>query len=377
MRARNVSHSLTVLALAVGASRLPAQSASAPSDSTPRVSIDGFVDSYYAWDFGRPLTRDRSFVGGAAFTTQPARHNEFNVNLAFVALKLEAPHYRGRLALQAGTSVQSNYAGEPTVGAISGPSLSRVVQEATVGVQLATRLWIDAGIMFSHMGMEGWISRDNPTYTRSLVAEYSPYYQNGARLTWLVSPRVVAQLNVVNGWQNIAENNEGKGVGARVDVQATASTSFSYYNFLGAEQPRSFRMFHGIGVRRAVGRLSLLGELDAGTQSRESPLVAARWVGGTAIARVQMSARTAIIGRVEAFSDPDQVVISTGSVHDAANSGFRGTGGSLGIDVAPYARVQWRGELRLVRADRSLFPSPDGGARERNALAVTSLSLTF
>ena len=80
----------------------------AATDSAPRLSVGGFVDGYFAWDFGRPPSFDRSFAGGTTFTTQPARHNEFNVNLAFVELKLDAPHYRGRVALQTGTSVQSN-----------------------------------------------------------------------------------------------------------------------------------------------------------------------------------------------------------------------------------------------------------------------------
>ena len=95
----------------------------APTDSTPRITVGGFVDSYFAWDFGRPPAFDRSFTGGTPFTTQPARHNEFNVNLAFIEVRLDAAHYRGRVALQTGTSVQSNYSGEPTVGSISGPGL--------------------------------------------------------------------------------------------------------------------------------------------------------------------------------------------------------------------------------------------------------------
>ena len=81
--------------------------AAAPNDTAPKVTFGGFIDSYYAFDFNRPASFDR------AYTTQPARHNEFNVNLAFIEAKIDAPRYRGRLALQAGTSVQSNYAGEP------------------------------------------------------------------------------------------------------------------------------------------------------------------------------------------------------------------------------------------------------------------------
>ena len=79
----------------------------------------------------------------------------------------------GRLALQVGTSVQSNYAAEPTVGTVSGPSLSRFIQEAYAGYRLTPSLWVDGGVFYSHMGMESWASKDNLTYTRSLVARHS------------------------------------------------------------------------------------------------------------------------------------------------------------------------------------------------------------
>ena len=80
------------------------------------MTFGAFVDAYYAYDLNRPRALDR------AFTTTAARHDEFNVNLAFVEAVLAAPRLRGRLAVQFGTSVQANYAGEPRVGAVSGPT---------------------------------------------------------------------------------------------------------------------------------------------------------------------------------------------------------------------------------------------------------------
>ncbi|WP_396215380.1 outer membrane beta-barrel protein [Gemmatimonas sp.] len=129
-----------------------------PSDTSLSLSVGGFLDTYVAYDMGRPRALDR------AYTTQPARHNEFNVNLAFVELGLSGPRVRGRLALQAGTSVQSNYAGEPRLGSVSGPDVGRMLQEAYVGYELRPGLWIDGGVFFSNAGMEGWVSRDNPIF---------------------------------------------------------------------------------------------------------------------------------------------------------------------------------------------------------------------
>ncbi len=377
---RNCVHAATVLlllnVLAPPAQSQPSTAVAPPTDSTPRVRVGGFVDTYYAWDFGRPPSRDRSFAGGAVFGTQSARHNEFNVNLAFVDLSVEAPHYRGRLAIQAGTSVQSNYAGEPSSGTVSGPALSRLLQEAIVGVQLAPTLWVDGGVFLSHMGMESWISRDNPTYTRSLVADYSPYYQSGAKLTWTPKPSITAQLDVVNGWQNIAENNNGKGAGIRVDWTSPSWGTLSYYNVFTPESGTRLRTLHGVGLRHARGATTVLAEADVGSQSRKAG-ASSNWYGGTAALRRQTSERVALSLRVEAFRDADQVVIATGSVDGVNNPAFRGFGGSVGIDVAPYAHVTWRSELRLLRASDALFPAGPTAARRENALAVTSLALTF
>ncbi|MDE2291086.1 MAG: outer membrane beta-barrel protein, partial [Elusimicrobia bacterium] len=160
------------------------------------VSFGGFLDTYYAYDFDRPASRAR------AFTTQPARHNEFDVNLAYIEAVVAADRVRGRLALQAGNSVQSNYAGEPAVGSVSGPSLTRSIQEAWAGYRVTEKLWVDAGICFSHIGMESFISRDNWTYSRSLMAEFSPYCQSGVRASYQFDKDWSAQLHVLNGWQN-------------------------------------------------------------------------------------------------------------------------------------------------------------------------------
>ena len=370
-----MKHLLLVLGLPVAL-----QAQGTPPDTSTKVTFGGFVDGYYAWDFGRPPSFDRSFAGGTVFTTQPARHNEFNVNLAFVEAKLDAPRVRGRLALQAGTSVQSNYSGEPTNGSISGPSLARHLQEAFAGVKLGNDVWVDGGIFYSHMGMEGWVSRDNPTYTRSLVGDYSPYYQSGARITWAASSKLTAQLDVVNGWQNISENNSGKGAGIRLDLTPSSTTTLSYYNFFSDEAGNRLRTFNGVGTKITSGRLTLLGEFDVGTQSKSaSDGGTASWYGLTAIARAQVTPTVAFSGRLERYEDEDQVIIATGVQKDGTpNGSFRANGGSVGLDVVPQARLLWRTELRGFANRSVIFPDGKAGAPQKtDAFIVSSLAVTF
>ena len=355
------------------------QAQATPPDTSAKVTFGGFVDGYYAWDFGDPPSFDRSFAGGTTFTTQPARHNEFNVNLAFVETKLDAPRVRGRLALQAGTSVHSNYAGEPTNGSVSGPLLARYIQEAYAGVKLADNVWVDGGIFFSHMGMESWASRDNPTYTRSLVAEYSPYYSSGAKITWAASSRLTAQLDVVNGWQNISENNSGKGAGIRLDLAPSSTTTLSYYNFLSDEAGNRLRTFNGVGGKLVSGKLTLLGQFDLGTQGKSpSDGGSASWYGFTAIARAQVTSTVALSGRVERYDDEDQVIIATGAQADGTpNGAFRANGGSIGLDVQ-QGRLLWRTELRGFSNKSAVFPDGTSGAPKKgDAFVVSSLAVSF
>jgi hypothetical protein len=359
---------------------LLATRARAQADTTVIVKLGAFVDAYYAWDFGRPPSFDRSFIGGTPFTTQPARHNEFNVNLAFIEARIEGARIRGRVALQAGTSVQSNYAAEPNNGAVSGASMARHIQEAVAGYELRDNLWVDGGIYLSHLGMESWISRDNPTYTRSLVAEYSPYYQSGVKATWKPTTAMTAQLHVVNGWQNISENNSSKGVGARIDYAPSSTTTMSYYNLITEESGNRLRTFNGVGAKLNRGKMTVTGEADVGTQQRSVPDGrSASWYGLSAIARYQLTGVVAVAGRLERYNDPDQVMVATGTnVDGVPNGALRADGGSFGIDISPQSRLNWRTEIRASTNRSAIFP--DGAAvepRKLNAVTVSSLAITF
>ena len=350
------------------------------ADTTTKVTFGGFIDTYYAYDIDRPPTIDRSFFGGALFTTQPARHDEFNVNLAYVEANISGKRVHGRIALQAGTSVQSNYNSEPTVGIVSGPLLSRMIQEAFAGYQLTPNLWMDAGIFFSNAGLEGWASKDNLTYSRSLVADYSPYYSSGVRAIWQATPKLVARLDVINGWQNISETNSEKGVGLRLDYTPNAKLTVSYYNLLndevgsGGQVGTRLRIFNGADTKLTVGGTTFAGELDYGTLRPSSTgVTSAHWWGVMAIARQQLAATTAIVARVERYSDPRQVNIVTG-----LPSAFLGNGVSLGVDVTPQPKLMWRSEVRGFRADDAIFPDAARAVpRRTDVFVVTSLSLAF
>ncbi len=363
----------TAIAMALLGAAAPLGAQPAASDTSRRITFGAFVDGVYAFDVNRPPTRDR------AFTTQPARHNEFNINLAYIDAKVTGGRVRGRLALQAGTSVQANYSAEPRQGVVSGDVLARSLQEAYAGYQVTPRLWIDGGIFYSNSGMEGWVSRDNPTYTRSLVADYSPYYSTGVRATWQATPALTARVDVVNGWQNISESNDDKSLGLRFDLAATPTTTLAWYGYAGNEPGAQRRLFNGVGLTsRVADRLDVLAQFDLGAQQRQDSVTTTRtnhvWYGATLVGRLWVRPTVALSARVERFADPEGVLAAT-----STGVPFRTNGASVGIDIRPEPAVLWRTELRGFAADRAVFPSSRdaSGYARRNGLFVTSLALTF
>ena len=343
------------------------------ADTSSKVTFGGFVDTYYAWDFDRPHTFDR------AYTTQPARHDEFNVNLAFVEAKVAGPRYRGRLALQWGTSVQANYINEPMLGIVSGPSVSQFLQEAVVGYQLGPTLWVDGGIFLSHLGFETWISRDNLSYTRSMVADFSPYYEAGVKLTWAASSTLNATFVLVNGWQNISAENTPPGGGVRLDYSPTPKVTLTYDNYLGNSAPDSLpariRTYHDVFAQyNPCRRWQFAVMYSLGTQSESTPSGGtASWWGMTSIGKFHLTSRVSLIGRVEAYSDPSQVIVATG-----LPASFHTLSASLGADVNFVGPVLWRSELRGYRSKQAVCPLHTAGDYSQNdSFIVTSLALTF
>ena len=355
--------------LALGAQ----DSTRARADTTPHIAFGAFIDTYYAWDFDRPYDFDR------AYTTQPARHAEFNINLAFLEAKLTAPQYRGRLALQFGTSVQANYAGEPHIGAVSGPSVSQYLQEATAGYRLGTGLWIDGGIFFAHTGYEGWISRDNLAYTRSLMADFSPYYEAGVKLTWTVSPAVTTQFLLLNGWQDISNYNTPPAAGVRIDYTVSPVLTLSYDNFVGniaADTTIARVRFYNdfIAQYNPRARWQFAAAFDYGLQSRTASAAGtATWYGTVAFAKYHPTSTVGIVARAERYSDPSRAIVQTN-----LPASFTASGGSLGVDVSPVSRLLWRNELRGLWSPHPAFPLHRAGDySRRDEFIVTSLALTM
>lgn len=318
-----------------------------PLSAGAAVSWDAFLDTYYAYDFNSPETRRR-------FTTQPVRHNEPNINLAFAGVKLEQENVRGRIALQGGNSVEANTAGFET-------SDIRYIQEAYAGVKLG-ETWVDAGIYLGHIGAESWISRDNWIYTRALNLDYVPYYAAGVRIT-----RGNFQFHLMNGWQTVRENNEAKAVGIQF-----ARGPFVYNNFFGDEEVVSqrsrFRGYHNFILKSE----NVIAAFDVGHQARQEESGTDIWMAASLTVRKKLTGDRAIAGRIEHYHDPHEANVITGT-----RGGFVTSSVSAGFDQKLPRNILWRNEVRGFSSRDPVFPEGNRGKNRLDGFFVTSLSISL
>lgn len=345
----------------------PFQSVQSSIVNSEHFSLGAFVDTYYAYDFNKPLSSER------AYTTLPLRNNEFNLNLAYLEAQLKKEEVRGRFALQVGNSVQVTYSGENNaLGVYKGSIPAGLIQEASAGYRLLDNLWIESGIFLSYIGFESFITKDNWTYSRSFVADFSPYYESGVKLSLKLSPVWSTEFHFLNGWNNIFEINQGKAVGLQLAFDPSGKTKLNYNLFIGNEVSNLTRIFHDLIMKYDVSdSISIAHTLDFGTQVKPGFQGVSLWYGWAAFGKLHLSSKVTLTARIEHYSDPDQVIVMTHTPH-----GFNALGASINTNVNLAPELMWRTELRGLTSKDELFPSSTA-LLQNSKFIVTSFLLSI
>ncbi len=322
----------------------------------PEVSTTLFADTYYAHDFNDLPSRERPY------TTQAYFNDEYAVSLGFGSISVASENWRGRLAAQYGTSVLVNYEPEPDL-------FWRYIQEAVVGYRVSPKLWIDAGIYFSHIGSESWISSRDVTYTRSLVADNSPYYQSGIRASYEIDSDLSAQLHLLRGWQNISAD-ESLSLGTQLKWNAGSRFTLTHNTFLGDIHGTRFFNDFILAYEGESGWKTTL-TADVGVQEQRAAGGTAWWHGWSLVGQYPLAQALRLGGRVERYADPDKVIIQA---VNGKSVNFTGLSANVDWQIGEY--LLWRNEYRVLFDTQGVFPNGDG-FRDYDQLLVTSLTVQF
>ncbi len=316
-------------------------------EKKPVISWNGYVEVYYQYDFNKPSDNTRP-----GFVYSHNRHNEFNINLGYLKGSYSAERVRANLALAAGTYMNANYAAESGV--------LKNIYEANAGVKLSKKknLWLDAGIFGSHIGFESAVSKDCWALTRSIVADNSPYYETGAKITYISdNSKWLLSALALNGWQRIQRVNGNSliSLGTQVQFKTSDKILLNYSTFFGTDKPdsaRLYRTYHDIyGIVNFTDKLGLTVGLDIGTEEKTpGGNDINTWFSPVGILKYTINNKWAIAGRVENFTDKYGVIIPTGTPN-----GFQTMGYSLNVDYSPFKNVLARLEARNFSSKHAIF----------------------
>ena len=341
-----------------------AQESEKTNEKSSPIKFSGFVDFYYLYDFNEPFTNDR-----APFAFAYQRHNELNINLGLIKASYDDGKVFANIALQTGTYAGDNYAAEPAE--------LRNIAEANVGINLTDKLTFDAGVFPSHIGVESAVNQGCYNLTRSLMADGSPYFETGARLNYNFAPKWNLSALVLNGWQNIYDNNDNKALGSQLTFEPKENITLNYSTFYGNEQPKGspalMRFFQDFYIQYTdlLPNFSVTAVFDHMLQENLT--------GGndevfafSGMFYYQFE-KTGIGARVEHYNDPTGVINSTGTPN-----GFQVTSGSVNFDWNVKENVMWRFEGKSYNSlDAILYTSNPLNPSKTGALVATSLSIAF
>lgn len=333
------------------------------ADDRPAVACKGFMDAYYGYDFNEPTNHRRAaFLYNQTTTDAPA------VNLALIQAELNGGWYHGSLGLMAGTYARENLAAEP--------SLLQHFYDTYAGVALdrGRTLWLDVGEFSSHIGFESAISADNYTLSRSLMAENSPYFLTGARLTWKPKKEWELAFLVVDGWQRVRPQtgNSLPGFGTKVAWTPHDRLTLNWSTYIGSEFPddqRRIRYFNNLYAHMALSsEVSMYLGCDIGWQ-RSATRGNNMWWSPNAIVRWKLDDRWAAAFRVEQYNDAAGVIVSL-----PGRTAL--TGLSCNVDRQISKNLLFRVELRYLRNSTPAFQRGDSLVRSSTSL-LASISIRF
>jgi putative OmpL-like beta-barrel porin-2 len=306
------------------------------------TELSGFVDMYYSYNFNQPADGVNKLYN---FNTQ---HNAFSFNLAEIAL-IKAPTEDSRagfrLDLDYGPAAAMVNAFEPG----KETAILEHTQQAYVSYLAPGRgIQFDFGKFVTQHGAEVIETKDNWNYSRSLLFAWAiPYYHMGARVSVPVNDKLTFAAAVVNGWNNVFENNTGKTIGLQAMIKPVSSVTIVQNYMGGPEQTGNnddWRHLSDTTVTiTATPKVSLIANYDYGREKISGETVS--WQGAAGYVKFQATDVFALIPRFEWFDDDD----------GWATIGDTITEFTLTAEVKSAAGLLMRAEYRGDFGDKSPF----------------------
>jgi putative OmpL-like beta-barrel porin-2 len=221
--------------------------------------------------------------------------------------------------------LQHHPATAPDPNSVSGPTsvwARRSIASSRSAIRAATtrpnRLTLDFGKFYTPIGAEVVETKDNFNYSRGLLFLYGPFYHAGLRMKYAVNDKVAVTGFLVNGWDNLFENNfdqrtAGKTIGFQLGLTPSKKFAITGTYMGGQEAPLanvpavSLRdnwrnIFDSVVTYYATDRLTLLGNFVYGNDG-DNLGNRNYWTGFAGYLKYAFNNRLAFSPRFEVFND--------------------------------------------------------------------------
>ncbi len=332
-----------------------------------KLTVSGYTEAYFVSDFNRSQKGDRQ-----NFYYNYNRNKQLEFNQSSLKFNLNSPKIEMNFALQAGTYVQDNYAAES--------KFSKHILEANLNVALNNKksIYLSAGIMPSHIGFESSVAFDNWNLTRSLLAEQSPYYETGLKLSYRPNQKYEFAMLFLNGWQKINPLNFKaiRSFGTQFKFIPNENVSYNWSLYAGSESlgiSSDFRVFNNFYSQITLNKKwRMLAGFDFGMQQKYQQANEYNfWLSPILISQYSFNDKLKTAIRFEYYQDKKSVIVST-----VGNSPFEISGLSINSDYFITPNILFRIELRGLYGTSKVFQS-DANQLNNNRFLATSVAYKF
>jgi len=288
----------------------PAQETTNPPAAPPAgawlggpIRVSGLIDGYYLKNFNNPasgLNQLRNF---------DVKTNSLTLNMAKVVLEHDPSPVGFRIDFGFGKAFEIFHAAEP------GSSALDYIPQAYVSLRPrnAGGLQIDFGKFFTSAGAELTENDTNWNYSRSLIYANGPYYHAGLRVTKPLAESFTVGVQLLNGWNNVEDNNSGKTLGFTTAWTGEKVSWFQTY-YTGPEKPetnKGFRNFYDTVLALTPTERALFTlNFDYGTEK----LIeggSSDWIAVSGQARFLLTESFSVNPRLEYYYDKDGFITGT------------------------------------------------------------------
>ncbi|MEY2414152.1 MAG: hypothetical protein QOD84_2758 [Acidobacteriaceae bacterium] len=268
------------------------------------TSLSGFVDLYYNYNSNQPASRTNGF---RSFDTGS---NQFALNLVELVVDKAPDASASRtgyhVALGFGQAINAVNGSDP-----AGLGFDQYLKEAYFSylAPVGKGLQIDAGKFVTPHGAEVIETKDNWNYSRGLLFSYAiPYFHYGLRAKYAFNDKYSLTGFVVNGWNNVVENNTGKTYGLSLGWNPNKRFGFVQNYMAGPELSNNNsnwrQLWDTVVTYSPTSKLSFMANYDYGHGDRVAGIAnPVYWTGVAGYVKYVATPKYTVAARYEYYDD--------------------------------------------------------------------------